>query len=116
LNKKNGNVLTQFLKSVAILFYVNFIAVPVHSNDLRTHNGNIENQSLVDIGDEVSSSSSTVSSLSSELENHRNGYSDTSIKAGGAEKAPSACQTFCREEKAIFAPYVMTNPFYLKPS
>ncbi len=102
LNKKNGNVLTQFLKSAAILFYVNYTAVPVHSNNLRTHNGNIETQSLVDIGDEVSLSSSTVSSPSSELENHRSGYSDTPIKEGGAEKAPSTCQTFLQRREGHF--------------
>ncbi len=65
VNRKNGNVLTHFLKSAAILFYVNYTAVPVHSNDLCTHNGNNETQSLFDTDDDVSSSSSTVFSLSS---------------------------------------------------
>jgi hypothetical protein len=67
----------------------------VHSNDLCTHNGNIETQSLVDIGDEVSS-------LSSELENHCSGYSDTLIKEGGAELAPSACHTFLQRREGHF--------------
>jgi hypothetical protein len=88
----------------------------VHSNDLRTYNGNIETQSLVDIGDEVSLSSSTVSSLSSELENHCSGYSDTSIKEGGAEKASSACQMFLQGREGHFASYVMRHTSYLKLS
>ena len=52
------------MKSAAIVFYFNYTAVPVHSNNLREHNGNNETQSLVDADDDVSSSSSTVSSLS----------------------------------------------------
>ena len=46
VNTRNGNVLTDFMKSAAILFYVNYTAVPVHSNNLCKHNGNNETQSL----------------------------------------------------------------------
>ncbi len=65
VNTRNGNVLTDFMKSAAILFYVNYTAVPVHSNNLCEHIGNNEPQSLGDTDDDVSSSSSTVSSSSS---------------------------------------------------
>ncbi len=64
-NQRNGNVLTDYMKSAAILFSVNYTAVPVHSNNLREHNGNNETQSLVDADNDVSSSSSTFSSSSS---------------------------------------------------
>jgi hypothetical protein len=47
------------MKSAAILFYVNYTAVPVHSNNLCEHNGNNETQSLVDADDDASSSSSS---------------------------------------------------------
>ena len=65
VNRINGNVLTDFLKSAAILFYVNYTAVLVHSNDLCTRNGNNETQSLVDTDNDVFSSPWTVSSSSS---------------------------------------------------
>jgi hypothetical protein len=65
VNKKNGNVLKEFMKSAAILFYVNYTAVSVHSNNLCEHNENDETQSLVDADDYASSSSSTISSSSS---------------------------------------------------
>jgi ubiquitin C-terminal hydrolase len=65
VNRRNGNMLTDFMKSAAVLFYVNYTAVPVHSSNLCTHNGNNETQSLVDTDNDVSSSSSTVSSSSS---------------------------------------------------
>ena len=41
---RNGKVLIDFMKSAAILFYVNYTAVPVHSNNLREHNENDETQ------------------------------------------------------------------------
>jgi hypothetical protein len=47
VNKKNGKVLTEFMKSAAILFDVNYTAVTVHSNNLPEHNENDETQSLV---------------------------------------------------------------------
>jgi hypothetical protein len=53
------------MKSAAILFYVNYTAVPVHSNNLREHNKNDETQEEVDADADSSSSSSTVSSSSS---------------------------------------------------
>ena len=59
VNKNNQKVLTEFMKSAAILFYVNYTAVPVHSNNLCEHNGNNETQSLVDADDDASSSSSS---------------------------------------------------------
>jgi hypothetical protein len=52
------------MKSAAILFYVNYTAVPVHSNNLCEHNENDETQSYVDADEDASSSSSTVSSSS----------------------------------------------------
>jgi hypothetical protein len=57
VNKKNGKVLTKFMKSAAILFYVNYTAVP-----LRSNNENDETQEDVDADADSSSSSSTVSS------------------------------------------------------
>ena len=47
VNKNNQKVLTEFMKSAAILFYVNYTAVPVHSNNILEHNENDETQSLV---------------------------------------------------------------------
>ncbi len=44
VNKKNGKVLTQFMKSASILFYVNYTADPVCSNNLYEHNENDETQ------------------------------------------------------------------------
>ena len=64
-NTRNENVLTDFMKSAAILFYVNYTAVPVHSNNLCEHNENDETQEDVDADEDASSSSSTVSSSSS---------------------------------------------------
>ncbi len=64
VNKNNPNVLTKFMKSAAILFYVNYTAVPVHSNNLCEHNENDETQENVDADADSSSSSSTVSSSS----------------------------------------------------
>ncbi len=74
VNQKSGNVLKKFMKSAAILFYVNYTAVPVHSNNLCTHDGNNETQSLVDTDDDVSFSSSTVSSLSSKQRQNKSTY------------------------------------------
>jgi hypothetical protein len=65
VNKNNRNVLTDFMKSAAILFYVNYTAVPVHSNNLCEHNENDETQEDVDADADSSSSSSTVSLSSS---------------------------------------------------
>jgi ubiquitin C-terminal hydrolase len=65
VNKRNGKVLTEFMKTAAILFYVNYTAVPVHSNNLREHNKNDETQGDIDADEDASSSSSTVSSSSS---------------------------------------------------
>jgi hypothetical protein len=65
VNKKNGKVLTKFMKSAAILFYVNYTAVPVRSNNLHEHNENDETQEDVEADADSSSSSSTVSSSSS---------------------------------------------------
>jgi hypothetical protein len=65
VNKKNQKVLTELMKSAAILFYVNYTAVPVHSNNLCEHNENDETQSYVDADKYASSSPSTVSSSSS---------------------------------------------------
>ncbi len=65
VNKNNQKVLTKFMKSAAILFYVNYTAVPVHSNNLCEHNENDETQDYVDTDEDSSSSSSTVSSSSS---------------------------------------------------
>jgi hypothetical protein len=62
---RNGKVLIDFMKSAAILFYVNYTAVPVHSNNLRERNENDETQSLVAADNDASSSPSTVSSSSS---------------------------------------------------
>jgi hypothetical protein len=61
VNKNNQNVLTEFIKSAVILFYVNYTAVPVHSNNLCEHNENDETQEDVDADADSSSSSSTVS-------------------------------------------------------
>ena len=71
VNQKNGKVLTEFMKSAAILFYVNYTAVPVHSNNLCEHNGNNETQSLVDAENDSSFSSSTVSSSSSKQQQNK---------------------------------------------
>jgi hypothetical protein len=71
VNQKNGNVLKKFMKSAAILFYVNYTAVPVHSNNLREHNGNNKTQSLVDADNDASSSPSTVSSSSSKQQQNK---------------------------------------------
>jgi hypothetical protein len=65
LKRRNGNVLTDFMKSAAILFYVNYTAVPVYSNNLREHNENDETRDDIDADEDASSSSSTVSSSSS---------------------------------------------------
>jgi hypothetical protein len=65
VNKKNGKVLTEFMKSAAILFYVNYTAVPVHSNNFHEHNENDETQEDVGTDADSSSSSSTISSSSS---------------------------------------------------
>jgi hypothetical protein len=65
VNKKNGKVLTKFMKSAAILFYVNYTTVPVRSNNLHEHNENDETQEDVEADADSSSSSSTVSSSSS---------------------------------------------------
>jgi hypothetical protein len=53
------------MKSAAILFYVNYTAVPVHSNNLCEHNENDETKDDVDADEDSSSSSSTVFSSSS---------------------------------------------------
>jgi hypothetical protein len=53
------------MKSADILFYVNYTAVPVHSNKLCEHNENDETQEDVDADADSSSSSSTVSLSSS---------------------------------------------------
>jgi hypothetical protein len=71
VNTRNGKVLTEFMKSAAILFYVNYTAVPVHSNNLCKHNENDETQSFVDADDDASSSSSTVSSSSSKQQQNK---------------------------------------------
>jgi hypothetical protein len=65
VNKKNGKVLTKFMKSAAILFYVDYTAVPVRSNNLHEHNENDEHQEDIDADADSSSSSSTVSLSSS---------------------------------------------------
>ena len=48
VNKKNGKVLTKFMKSASILFYVDFTADPVRSNNLHEHNENDETQEDVE--------------------------------------------------------------------
>jgi hypothetical protein len=48
VNKKNGKVLTTFMKSASILFYVDFTADPVRSNNLHEHNENDETQEDVE--------------------------------------------------------------------
>jgi hypothetical protein len=71
VNRRNGKVLTEFMKSAAFLFYVNYTAVPVHSNNLCEHNENDETQEDVDADEDASSSSSTVSFLSSKQGQNR---------------------------------------------
>ncbi len=71
VNTRNENLLTEFIKSAAILFYVNYTAVPVHSNNLREHNENGETQSLVDADKDASSSSLTVASSSSKQKQNK---------------------------------------------
>ena len=46
--QENGKVLTTFMKSASILFYVNYTADPVRSNNLHEHNENDETQEDVE--------------------------------------------------------------------
>ncbi len=48
-------MLTDFMKSAAILFYVNYTAVLVHSNNLCDHKENDETQANVDADKDASS-------------------------------------------------------------
>ena len=48
VNRRNGKVLTKFMKSASILFYVDFTADPVRSNNLHEHNENDETQEDVE--------------------------------------------------------------------
>jgi hypothetical protein len=53
------------MKSAAIPFYINYTAVPVHSNNLCEHNENDETQEDIDTDADSSSIPSTVSLSSS---------------------------------------------------
>jgi hypothetical protein len=98
-----------FLESATILFYVNDTAVPVHSNNLRAHNGNIETQCIVDIQDDSLSSSSASDSV-----NNGSRGSGVSMEESVNEKLFPLSKRCCREGKAIIAPFVLNHTSYLK--
>ncbi len=83
VNKNNQKVLTEFMKSAAILFCVNYTAGPVHSNNLHEHNDNEndETQEDVDADADSSSSSSTVSSSSSKQGQNKSTTNETAQAA-----------------------------------